>query len=565
ANGNIALKVTRIVNVVDTDLIAPIITLIGDNPQTIQLGDGYTELGATTDDGSPIAIDASDFVDAVGSYPIFYNSTDANGNIALKVTRIVNVVATDVIAPIITLIGDNPQIINLGDGYTELGATTDDGSAVVIDASEFVDAVGSYTIYYNATDASGNIAVEVTRTVNVVDTDVIAPVITLLGDNPQIINLGDGYTELGATTDDGTTVDIDATAFVDAVGSYTIYYNATDASGNIAVEVTRTVNVVDTDVIAPVITLLGDNPQIINFGDGYTELGATTDDGTTVVIDASEFVDAVGSYTIYYNATDASGNVATEVTRTVNVVATDVIAPIITLLGDNPQTINLGDGYTELGATTDDGSTVVIDASEFIDAVGTYTIYYNATDASGNVATEVTRTVNVVDIDVIAPIITLLGDNPQTINLGDGYTELGATTDDGTTVVIDASEFIDAVGSYTIYYNATDASGNVAVEVTRTVNVLGMPVKIPKAFSPNEDNINDTWVIENIEHYPNSEILIYNRWGAKVYHVKNYKNNWGGVSKFSGNKKLAIGSYLYILKFNDSKNEPIQGWIYINY
>ncbi|MBJ2176567.1 hypothetical protein JBL43_20160, partial [Aureibaculum sp. A20] len=56
--------------------------------------------------------------------------------------------------------------------------------------------------------------------------DTTAPIITLLGDNPQIINLDDGYTEIGADTDDGSTVVIDATAFVDAVGSYTIYYNA---------------------------------------------------------------------------------------------------------------------------------------------------------------------------------------------------------------------------------------------------------------------------------------------------------------------------------------------------
>lgn len=75
----------------------------------------------------------------------------------------------------------------------------------------------------------------------------------------------------------------------------------------------------------------------------------------------------------------------------------DCIAPIITLTGDNPQEIVLGAGYTELGATTDDGSTVVIDATDFVDAIGSYTIRYNATDAFGNMATEVTRMVNVVD------------------------------------------------------------------------------------------------------------------------------------------------------------------------
>ncbi len=440
----------------------PIITLIGDNPQTIELGDGYTELGATTSDSSAVIIDTSDFTDAVGSYTITYNAVGLLGNNAAEVTRTVDVV--DTTAPVITLTGDNPQTIELGDGYTELGATTDDGTMVVIDTSDFTDAVGNYTITYNATDASGNNATEVTRTVDVVDTT--APVITLTGANPQTIELGDGYTELGATADDGSMVVIDASDFTDAVGSYTIAYNATDASGNSATEVTRTVDVVDTT--APVITLTGANPQTIELGDGYTELGATAEDGSAVVIDTSDFTDAVGSYTIIYNATDASGNNAVEVTRTVDVV--DTTAPVITLIGATPQTIELGDGYTELGATIDDGSMIIIDTSDFTDAIGSYTITYNATDASGNNAVEVTRTVDVVD--TTAPVITLTGANPQFIVVGDGYTELGAMTDDGSMVVIDTSAFVDALGDYTIRYNATDASGNMAIEVTRTVSVV---------------------------------------------------------------------------------------------
>ena len=367
-------------------------------------------------------------------------------------------------APFITLIGANPQTIQVGIGYSELGATIDDGSSVSIDNSNFVDAIGSYTIRYNATDIYSNVATEVIRTVNVVDTT--APIITLVGANPQTIELGYGYLELGATTDDGTSVVIDTTYFVDAVGSYNIRYNATDAASNTAVEVVRTVNVVDTT--APIITLAGTNPQTNELGSGYVELGASTDDGTSVAIDTTDFVDVVGSYTITYSATDSNSNVATQVTRTVNVV--DTTAPIITLTGDNPQTIEEGDAYVELGASTDDGSSVVIDASDFASAIGSYSIRYNATDGFGNMATEVTRTVNVVD--ATAPIITLTGANSQTIELGSGYVELGASTDDGSSVVIDNTDFVDAVGSYTIRYNATDIASNTATEVIRTVNVV---------------------------------------------------------------------------------------------
>ena len=145
---------------------------------------------------------------------------------------------------------------------------------------------------------------------------------------------------------------------------------------------------------------------------------------------------------------------------------------VITLTGDNPQTVELGAGYTELGATVSDDSEPVIDTSDFVDAIGSYTIVYAAVDADGNSGLQVTRTVNVVDTQ--GPVITLVEPNPQTIQQGSGYTELGATTDDGSLVQIDDSAFVDAIGSYSVTYDSVDASGNNAVQVVRTVNVVAL-------------------------------------------------------------------------------------------
>ena len=78
----------------------------------------------------------------------------------------------------------------------------------------------------------------------------------------------------------------------------------------------------------------------------------------------------------------------------------DFTPPIITLNGDNPQIIKLGDGYTELGATTSDDSQVTINATEFTNAIGTYFIYYDSVDASGNSATQVVRTVSVIEATI---------------------------------------------------------------------------------------------------------------------------------------------------------------------
>ena len=180
--------------------------------------------------------------------------------------------------------------------------------------------------------------------------------------------------------------------------------------------------------------------------------------------------------TISYNKTsgsfdEASGNSLLNFAE--NVTNTLDFPPVITLNGANPQTIELGSGYTELGATTSDGSEVTINSDEFRDIVGTYSIYYDSTDTAGNNATQVIRTVNIVD--TTPPLITLIGANPQTIALGSGYTELGATTSDGSEVTINSDEFRDIVGTYSIYYDSTDTAGNNATQVIRTVEVAPPP------------------------------------------------------------------------------------------
>ncbi len=345
-----------------------------------------------------------------------------------------------------------------GNALTSSTATADANGNWSIEVTLSADNNGANTFTATASDQAGNIS-GVSNSVTVT-LDNTAPIITLTGANPQIIESGADYTELGATTDDGSVVSIDSSAYRNVVGTYIITYTATDGTNQATA--TRTVNVVDTT--APTITLTRANPQTIELGAGYTELGASADDGSEVTIDSSAYRNVVGTYIITYTATDGT-NQATA-TRTVNVV--DTTAPIITLTGANPQTIELGAGYTELGASADDGSTVTIDDDAFMDIVGTYTITYTATDGT-NPATPVTRTVNVVD--TTAPIITLTGDDPQTIELGAGYTELGATADDGSTVTIDDDAFMDVVGTYTITYTATDGT-NPATPVTRTVNVV---------------------------------------------------------------------------------------------
>ena len=322
--------------------------------------------------------------------------------------------------PTITLEGANPQSIELGTSYSELEATatdnTDDDStltdSIVIDASAVnVNTIGSYTVTYNVSDAAGNAATQVTRTVNVVDTTI--PEITLTGANPQSIELGTPYSELGATAtdnaDDNSTITsaivIDANAVdVNVLGDYTVTYNVSDAAGNAAIQVTRTVNVVDTsDPVPPVIILLGSASVFLELGTDYTDAGATASDGIggnitpSIVVTGTIDNTIVGDYTIFYNVNDAEGNPATQVTRTVTVVNYSV--PVITLLGDAIISLRRGVPYFDLGATALDNTDgpitnhINIVNPVNINAFGTYTITYNVSNSAGTPAIEVTRTV----------------------------------------------------------------------------------------------------------------------------------------------------------------------------
>ena len=79
--------------------------------------------------------------------------------------------------------------------------------------------------------------------------------------------------------------------------------------------------------------------------------------------------------------------------------------------------------------------------------------------------------------DSIAPVITLLGDNPITIEVGDTYIDAGATAKDNydgdiTSNIVTVSNVDTAiVGSYTVTYDVSDANENAAATVTRLVTV----------------------------------------------------------------------------------------------
>ncbi|WP_286382650.1 gliding motility-associated C-terminal domain-containing protein [Myroides odoratimimus] len=84
-------------------------------------------------------------------------------------------------------------------------------------------------------------------------------------------------------------------------------------------------------------------------------------------------------------------------------------------------------------------------------------------------------------------------------------------------------------------------------------------IKIYNAVSPDGDGMNDYFIIENIDKYPNNSVQIVNRWGGKVYSTNNYdRNGDGSMNVFRGEAegkgvsssgKLPSGTYYYIVKY----------------
>ncbi|SNR64149.1 PKD repeat-containing protein [Lutibacter agarilyticus] len=196
-------------------------------------------------------------------------------------------------------------------------------------------------------------------------------------------------------------------------GEYIVTLKATNVAG--ASDISEAIIVIS-DVGAPVITLLGDTTMNIMIGGTFTDPGATAMDDvdgdiTANIVVAGDVVDVntAGTYIITYNVSDSAGNAATERTRTV-IVAADTVAPVITLLGDATMNLMVGDTFTDPGATaTDDVDGDITDdivvAGDAVDVntAGTYTITYNVSDAAGNAADEVTRTVTVTDPNACTP------------------------------------------------------------------------------------------------------------------------------------------------------------------
>ncbi len=100
-----------------------------------------------------------------------------------------------------------------------------------------------------------------------------------------------------------------------------------------------------------------------------------------------------------------------------------------------------------------------------------------------------------------------------------------------------------------------------------TLFTKNCPPSVYNYVSANNDNLNDTFVIDGLRNiFLNFELEIYNRWGRLIWTGNNETQNWDGFSnqgKRLDNGKLPEGTYYYILNLNDVDYlNPLYGWLY---
>ncbi len=99
-------------------------------------------------------------------------------------------------------------------------------------------------------------------------------------------------------------------------------------------------------------------------------------------------------------------------------------------------------------------------------------------------------------------------------------------------------------GTYQARLTVTDAPGctsNAAI----AVEVIGN-IAIPSVITPNGDNQNDIFWIQNLDRYPPAALTIYNRWGREAYQSQAYENKWAP-------NEPVDGVYFYILRLHDGR------------
>lgn len=192
-------------------------------------------------------------------------------------------------------------------------------------------------------------------------------------------------------------------------------------------------------------------------------------------------------------------------------------------------------------------------------------------------------------------LINVLG--PETVKANDELVLFNTSIRD-TTIDVSLNDIVVGEASYTLLTNTSIATmtetgllSSIAIpdssEVSFTYEVCDLEcsdncttatvvmrrifpetpneVKIPNAITPNEDGLNDAFIVDelllNPEKYPNARLIVVNRWGDILLTSQPYNNDWKGTNNAGDN--LPEGTYYYVLELDLTVNNIFKGHVTI--
>ncbi len=123
---------------------------------------------------------------------------------------------------------------------------------------------------------------------------------------------------------------------------------------------------------------------------------------------------------------------------------------------------------------------------------------------------------------------------------------------------------------YTFYFGDTDNGNDNTFIINRTdtyqVRVVDqngcetiseiflefIDIEIPNFFTPDGDGLNDTWLPDNLEAFPNVLMIIFDRYGRELYRMGYGDAGWNGIYQ---NSDLPTGDYWYIIKLQGETDD----------
>ena len=130
----------------------------------------------------------------------------------------------------------------------------------------------------------------------------------------------------------------------------------------------------------------------------------------------------------------------------------------------------------------------------------------------------------------------------------------GEGIDNATSAITDVLLTEEGVNSYSVII-ATGDNSECRDELLFTL-IGRVPLRVPNAFSPNGDGVNDKWVVPGMTTFTDANVKVFNRWGNKIFEI------FGGYSEADAwdGGNYPVGTYYFIINVNDdAHSEPITG------